>query len=356
MINSTNFLTKFKSVNNSFTTTDNQELKAIQQKYPYFQLGAMLLSKSLLKTKDLEYKTTLTKTAIIVNDRERLFNYLYKDILTKEELTVDKTTKSPTPLPKESEKEETKIKSTSKIEAPKPIKNSKGEEIKNKKEMMEEVSKNLTTDAKSKAPILDIKIEVKTPTKSKSDTKPASKVKAKTSKKKEETKAKLENKEDTASTIVVKKKQEEKPTTKKLVKDSATKKKNVIAKSATIKETVKPTKTVAKKTKSKENKQKTTSKTTNTQVKSIDRKKSIEIIEKFIKEDPSINKPEDKAYIKELQLAKASVSEKYDIVSETMAKLYKAQGNKKKAKKIYEKLILIYPEKSTYFAARISDL
>jgi hypothetical protein len=39
-----------------------------------------------------------------------------------------------------------------------------------------------------------------------------------------------------------------------------------------------------------------------------------------------------------------------------MAQLYIKQGHKGKAIKIYEKLILINPEKSTYFAARISEL
>jgi len=39
-----------------------------------------------------------------------------------------------------------------------------------------------------------------------------------------------------------------------------------------------------------------------------------------------------------------------------MAVLFEKQGHIKKAIKIYEKLILIYPEKNTYFAARISEL
>ena len=85
-------------------------------------------------------------------------------------------------------------------------------------------------------------------------------------------------------------------------------------------------------------------------------KQASQLWKKFIKDDPSINKPEDKAYSEELAIAKHSVRDDYSIVSETMAKLYATQGNTKKAKKVYEKLILIYPEKNTYFAARISEL
>ena len=92
------------------------------------------------------------------------------------------------------------------------------------------------------------------------------------------------------------------------------------------------------------------------QSKTIDRGSKLGIIESFIKNNPGINKPEDKDYKEEISLASKSLKETYDLVSETMAELFLAQGHPKKAIKIYEKLILIYPEKSTYFAARISKL
>jgi hypothetical protein len=42
-----------------------------------------------------------------------------------------------------------------------------------------------------------------------------------------------------------------------------------------------------------------------------------------------------------------------DIVSETLARLYLEQGNTTKARMVYAKLSLLFPEKSSYFAAQI---
>jgi hypothetical protein len=45
-----------------------------------------------------------------------------------------------------------------------------------------------------------------------------------------------------------------------------------------------------------------------------------------------------------------------NVVSETLAKIYKKQGKTEKAVDIYKKLIWKYPQKKAYFAARIEDL
>jgi len=51
-----------------------------------------------------------------------------------------------------------------------------------------------------------------------------------------------------------------------------------------------------------------------------------------------------------------SVREKEEIASEALAKLYAAQGHHKKALKMYEKLSLINPQKSGFFAPLIENL
>lgn len=55
-------------------------------------------------------------------------------------------------------------------------------------------------------------------------------------------------------------------------------------------------------------------------------------------------------------LARLSVVDDEGFVTETLAKIYADQGNLTKSIKAYQNLILKYPEKKTYFAARIEKL
>ena len=80
-----------------------------------------------------------------------------------------------------------------------------------------------------------------------------------------------------------------------------------------------------------------------------------DLIEKFIQEEPKI-KPLKTAFFSPVNMAKMSLLDKDDFVTETLAKVYAKQGNYNKAIKAYQNLILKYPEKSTYFAVQIQEL
>ena len=79
-----------------------------------------------------------------------------------------------------------------------------------------------------------------------------------------------------------------------------------------------------------------------------------ELIDKFIKEEPRIvPKP---TFFDPVDSAKQSLMDNESVVSETLAEIYYKQGNLPKAIKIYKKLSLVYPQKSSYFAAQIEKI
>lgn len=75
------------------------------------------------------------------------------------------------------------------------------------------------------------------------------------------------------------------------------------------------------------------------------------LIERFIQQSVQAA-PAKKAEFYTPQLAaKRSLEDHSDLVSETLAKVYEAQGNYTKALAAYQRLALKHPDKSTYFAA-----
>lgn len=80
-----------------------------------------------------------------------------------------------------------------------------------------------------------------------------------------------------------------------------------------------------------------------------------EIIDRFILTEPASTK-QKKDFFNPTDYAKQSNTDNQSIVSETLAILYARQGHIQKAINIYEKLCLVFPEKSRYFAAQIEKL
>ncbi|OPZ96956.1 MAG: hypothetical protein BWY70_01617 [Bacteroidetes bacterium ADurb.Bin408] len=95
-------------------------------------------------------------------------------------------------------------------------------------------------------------------------------------------------------------------------------------------------------------------KTVNTGIITADATTSDDVIDKFIANEPRIEIK--KHYISDDDLSEKSVEDNFDLVSETLARIYVSQGNLEKAVKTYEKLCLKYPEKSSYFAAEIENI
>ena len=81
-----------------------------------------------------------------------------------------------------------------------------------------------------------------------------------------------------------------------------------------------------------------------------------ELIDKFIVTNPRIEQTRDKSIYNVADLAAPYLEETGGLVTETLARIYINQEYYSKAISIYEKLILKYPEKSSYFAAQIEKI
>jgi tetratricopeptide (TPR) repeat protein len=79
------------------------------------------------------------------------------------------------------------------------------------------------------------------------------------------------------------------------------------------------------------------------------------ILDKFIRENPRISRGKAEFY-NPVNMAKQSVEDNDELVTETLANVYYKQGHYKKAIRAYEKLCLIYPHKMTYFASLIQKI
>ncbi|MEM6265435.1 MAG: hypothetical protein AAGI38_23235 [Bacteroidota bacterium] len=84
-----------------------------------------------------------------------------------------------------------------------------------------------------------------------------------------------------------------------------------------------------------------------------------ELIDNFLEHPPSFKREEESKptqFEEPAEEAFTSVEEDEDLVSETLAKLALRQGRPDEAIRIYRKLSLLFPEKSTYFEAQIEKI
>ena len=79
------------------------------------------------------------------------------------------------------------------------------------------------------------------------------------------------------------------------------------------------------------------------------------LIDKFIKTEPRIT-PGKVAEYNLQTVARESLEEDFEFVTETMARLFAQQGKPDKARKAFKKLMEQHPEKSVYFAAQLKNL
>lgn len=81
---------------------------------------------------------------------------------------------------------------------------------------------------------------------------------------------------------------------------------------------------------------------------------TMEVIDRFLAEEPKRMVPREG--IPQGDMSAESVADDDDPASEELAEIYLAQGLTKRAKAIYAKLSLLYPEKSVYFAEIIDRI
>ena len=92
-----------------------------------------------------------------------------------------------------------------------------------------------------------------------------------------------------------------------------------------------------------------------TKVKKVEREqpKATNLVDDFLEKEVKISRPKKEAFFKATDAAKESLIENNELVTPTLAKVYLEQEHYGKAILAYEKLILKYPEKSSFFADQI---
>ena len=81
-----------------------------------------------------------------------------------------------------------------------------------------------------------------------------------------------------------------------------------------------------------------------------------DLIDKFLEKEPKIEPVSKSEFFDPIYYARQSLIDNESVVSETLAEIYFKQGSLSKAIKIYKKLSLVNPGKSSFFAAQIEKI
>ena len=300
-------------INNPFSVSEEQEkaLENLQNDYPYCQSISLLLAKSYHNNESISFEKQLKNTAISVPNRNVLYELIHSEQAVKGEVAKTIVVEKEPEVIKEVEVvEEEKVielNISQPIEVVEKAEISKKEKlesfVKQKQEEREkgtqdkqskELDNLIISGAMSSVVLLDEEIEVKKPEKE-----------------------------------IIKEEKKEVKSPQTFYDWLAP---NGVKESVKEPESVKP---------------------------------SVEdMVDKFIEERKKnnehirLNKGTDEAkkFYSPLEVAKNSLMDKDDFVTETLARIYEGQGLNEKAIVVYEKLSLKNPEKSSYFATLIEKL
>ncbi len=290
---------------------DLSPVEKISEQYPYFFISQLLYISLLYKTNDNEFNNALKKFSHNIPNRKYFFQRLKK--LNKKVSSPFKETSTIENIPQQI----TMSLPSSEINAQEPL-------------SIQDVSKELNKSISES--IIQTEILQITPH-----------IQTKANKLIESTNAKTEEKQKKSSSIST---SENKAHNNEIIQEnhhteSATSTLYSVALSDALKRYTQQTQRIPQEYKSEDKKEKI--------------KKQQQIIDRIISNPPKPPKSPQKFFSPENK-AKESLIETEDLVTETLAQIYAAQGNIHKAIRAYEILCLKFPQKNTYFAAKIEEL